>query len=311
MRLARNLIMSALGCAGIAAAAPASAQSVCDLAIETIEVPRLNDLTYDIFDPEPLTGVGRVTIRQSAAGPCRAILTLSSEGSSNQRRLEGFGGDLVYIIRSGADNGEIVENSDSVLSSTAFRPFIPEGTEEVTVEYTVELPSLQTVHSGDYDGTLAFTLFGDETEIISDRQTVAFAVDVIEQLDVSVSAEDPVFSLSRTFETVDFGALEQDETETVFVSVRSTGAYKVSFTSDNQGQLVHERGADRGAVDYFVEIDGAQIGKLTESIDISGGNGPTTGAGEALRVEFRIGDVSRKRAGAYADNVRVTVSPRE
>lgn len=311
MQTIRNLTAFALLCAGAVIGSPAGAQAVCDVDIEAIEIPRLNDLTYDIFDPEPLLGIGRVTLRQSAAGPCQPILTLSSDGPANERQLTGVGGDLAYVIRSESNTGEIIENSDSVLSSTAFRPFIPEGVEEVTIEYTVELPSLQRVRSGAYDGTLTFTLFADETEIVSDRQTVSLSVDVIEQLDVSVSSENPVFSLSRTFETVDFGALEQDETETVFVSVRSTGAYKVSFSSDNRGQLVHERGADSGAVDYFVEIDGAQIGQLTEDVDITGGDGPTAETGEALQVLFRIGNVSRKRAGGYSDNVRVTVSPRE
>ena len=205
----------------------------------------------------------------------------------------------------------VISNTDSVLDTNVFRAVIPDTVDEVTMEYIVEVPEGQLVRSGRYDDTVQVALYDDVVDILRDRGTFSLNLDVVEQVDVSVSSTSPAFSLARTFEVIDFGTLETNEIQTAFVTVRSTEDFQLFLRSENDGRLVHERGGDFGTIDYSVTLDGRPLGRPEGLIEAADGRGPTGGLGQAYNIEIQIGEVEQRRAGLYEDRLRLRVRPRE
>ena len=298
-------LASAVYGAGIATAV---AQTECDLRISELQRPRLSDLRYDIFAAEPVSGVGRISVERLSPGPCALVLTLSSRAPGSQRVLAGSGGSLIYVVRENTPSRLVVSNTDSVLDTNVFRAVIPDTVDEVTLEFIVDVPAGQLVRSGRYDDTIQVALYDDVVDVLRDRGTISLNLNVVEQVDVSVSSASPEFSLARTFEVIDFGTLETNEIQTAFVTVRSTEDFQLFLRSENDGRMVHERGGDFGAIDYSVTLDGRPLGRPEGLIEAADGRGPTGGIGEAYSIEIQIGEVEQRPAGLYEDRLRVRVA---
>ncbi|WP_284734384.1 hypothetical protein [Sphingosinicella terrae] len=137
---------------------------------------------------------------------------------------------------------------------------------------------------------------------ITSRQLV-LGVDVLPSATLGLSG---AFRLNNGQAQVDLGELQEGVAEVPLqLRVQSTGPYKLTLESMNNGRLVLP------GTDWFVSY-GLALGG--QSITLSGGRGEYTGTTpnmhqDSLAVRFQIGDVSDRRAGIYRDIISVAVSP--
>lgn len=166
----------------------------------------------------------------------------------------------------------------------------------------------QNIGPGRHDATFEVLLRDAESGTILDRRDATAIIDVAAKTAISVVGlqpralrrfpDSPIRNLA-----MDFGELETGEAQTAYVQVRSNGAYTLTLESENDGALLHEKSV--AVISYAGALDGAVV-------DLSS-IGRTTGAPTDLRgrqhaLRIRIGDVTQKPAGAYADEITVTVT---
>lgn len=104
---------------------------------------------------------------------------------------------------------------------------------------------------------------------------------------------------------IDFAGFERSS-QRAFVSVRSTGPYRVTTHSANGGVMrIAGSTAANSAIAYSLSLDGHPIGAAAERLFQPAGAG---GVDMLLEASLRE-DISQKRAGLYRDEVTVTFTP--
>lgn len=104
---------------------------------------------------------------------------------------------------------------------------------------------------------------------------------------------------------IDFGGFQRS-TQRAFVTVRSTGPYRVATQSANGGVMrIAGMTGENSSIAYSLSLDGHPIGSTGERLFQPAGAG---GVDMLLEAALRD-DVSQKRAGLYRDEVTVTFTP--
>ncbi|MCS6622540.1 hypothetical protein N0B44_06440 [Roseibacterium beibuensis] len=104
---------------------------------------------------------------------------------------------------------------------------------------------------------------------------------------------------------IDFGGFQRS-TQRAFVSVRSTGPYRVTTQSANGGVMrIAGMTGENASIAYSLTLDGHAIGAASHRLFQPAGAG---GADMLLQAAL-VDDISQKRAGLYRDEVTVTFTP--
>ncbi len=115
------------------------------------------------------------------------------------------------------------------------------------------------------------------------------------------------YSMNNGQAVVDLGELRTGLVRAPLrLRVNSTGSYDLQVVSANSGKL--RLGSTEWTVPYTVSIGGDAV-NLAGASTLSG----PTGAGyrrETLPIQFVIGDVSDRRAGAYSDVISISITAR-
>jgi hypothetical protein len=108
---------------------------------------------------------------------------------------------------------------------------------------------------------------------------------------------------------MDFGDLEEGETQFVDLIVRGNVDYTMFFESDNRGVLRHE--TDRkSAVPYLFSVGDTTVDLSGGRVEVPGNSGPTTVGGDSFPISVSIGSIALVTAGNYADHITITVRSR-
>lgn len=104
---------------------------------------------------------------------------------------------------------------------------------------------------------------------------------------------------------IDFGGF-QHSTQRAFVSVRSTGPYRVTTQSTNGGEMrTAGMTGENASIAYSLSLDGHPIGAVSSRLFQPAGAGGV----DMLLQAALVDDISQKRAGLYRDEVTVTFTP--
>lgn len=278
----------AAGLAGLSAQ-PASTTPACDPGTVTARADRT--ASYLPFHAHAETM--NVRLEGSSRSACRIALRLSSPTDGVLQK----NGEILQA--------EIRTREGRVLVPDTGDPFqitlLPAGAAGVSADLIASIPPRQSVSPGLYQA--AFELEWVSGEGGAQRAGFSLAVQVAAQADVRLAGNVG----GHNGQGVDFGRLESGREETVFVSVRSNGAYAIELQSRN-GWFLELAGASApdARIGYSTWFNDYLVPPQT-AVSIPERYEPTGQTGQLSRLRFRIGDVRGKPAGLYQDTVSLTV----
>ena len=111
------------------------------------------------------------------------------------------------------------------------------------------------------------------------------------------------YSLNKS---IDFGMMSSGLSKNFDIVIKSNEGYKLFFSSDNGGKLMH---SSLGAyVPYTTQVNGTNMTLVPYTpIQVASGNGITPANGERLNVILTLGAITNQPAGTYSDYITVTV----
>lgn len=177
----------------------------------------------------------------------------------------------------------------------------PRGQE--VVQYRLVVDSDSIARAGLHDQRVEVEAENEDGQAIAGQQLV-LGVDVLPSAVLGVAG---AYRVNNGQAVVDLGELREGVPEVPLqLRVQSTGRYRLTLDSRNRGRL-RLSGSD-WYIPYGLALGG-------QSVDLSGGDAeylsqPAAGLRrESLPVQFRIGDVSDRRAGTYVDVISISVEP--
>jgi hypothetical protein len=240
-------------------------------------------------------------------------MSSGSSGTSSSRRMvnTSTGGFLYYNLYT--TDGTVVrdlssaENEDQVL-------YLPDGgnTFDGTFEFSVRIPSNQTLSPGEYVDTIDIELWASEDGSNWRRFDTA-------QLNITVRPEaiaqiaivrpggsfDPSQPLS-----LDFGSLAPGVHRQAEAVVRASSSYSIYASSTYGGQLKHEQVNE--FIPYIFSFDNAVYSLSSqEQTQVLSNAQPNNAEGDRYSIDITIGEFDAwKPAGDYTDNItfRITLN---
>jgi len=268
---------------------------------------------YDGFEARQQVERFGLALVHSSGETCDLLVTFASRGGAGRRSLQGPGrGLLAYELLGDANGRHVLENDPDAPARGALATRLASPGDKAALDYFVRIPAGQIVAAGVYGDVLELTLYeieGGGGRRPLDRASVALSASVRPQAEVSIAGTDHASAGGRTYKVVDFGTLRAGDRRAVFLEVRSSAGYELTFSSDNGGVLRHESPSGDWWVGYAARLDGRLL-PLASSATVHG-QGPTPLRGASHQLEFEIGAVEGKMAGNYLDTLRIEVRPVE
>lgn len=177
----------------------------------------------------------------------------------------------------------------------------PHGQQVVRVQFEIADESI--TGDGLYTQHMQVEAQAADGMAIAGRQLVV-GVEVLPSATLGLSG---AFRMNNGQASVNLGELSEGIAQVPLqLRVQSTRRYVLTLESQHHGRL---RLDDTDwAVPYQLVVGG-------QSVELSGGRGQVRGANavgarrDSLPLEFRIGDVSDRRAGTYSDVISVSIAP--
>lgn len=181
---------------------------------------------------------------------------------------------------------------------------VPGGGSTMSVPFQIALPPNWNVDAGNYSQRLQLSLVDSSSGELFDQMILKLNFTVPSAATLAVVG---ATSGAGGMKVIALGQLSQThETRSpdFDLLVWSNAAYRVTFASDNRGQLVHSNGVDH--VTYRMTINGT-------AIDLSGPssfpfNRRTSSTGDFHRLAVIVPPVGQAPAGDYRDRITVTVT---
>lgn len=289
-RIAAATVWVLLWSIGTAAFASDDDETTC--ALEAVSVEGEAGLVYYPFAKRDEVRPLRLVI--DARGQCRFGLALLP---TSVAQLQGPGRPLNVTFRDRGD--QIIPLNGNEQRWIEFQR-TSRGTE---VDFAVSLPRGQARRAGNYSNTFVARIFADGRPLLDIDFPLSVRVAAQADLHLAGNGEG---QLGRST-VMNFGKLETGKTLSALMAVRANGAYNLTVSSENNGQMRHvSLVGENTAVPYTASLDGQPLSLQsgTDSRDYSIPND-----GEQMRnISVQIGDVKGRMAGQYRDTLRVTVT---
>jgi hypothetical protein len=237
-----------------------------------------------------------VAVRNAGSGDCGAIVRLT--------RVVGISAQSMppYSLRSGATVFEIAPqdatpaNSDALIIS--YTPSNPQG---VSVPFEISVPSEWGLQAGNYSEQLELSL-RDVNDAVLDSLLLTVNINIPQAVALRIVGAAGSDEIARIhLGTVSATAIARSDP--FGVRVWSTSGYRVNFSSENRGDLVHTGNLDRFEYQLFFD---------NQPVDLAAGEEfnfpsftPPVGTVHNLRAQAGPATV---RAGDYADRLTVSVT---
>lgn len=303
---------------------PSPAHARCDVSIDSPAQVRFegeDNAGYDSYSRSRYSTEFSLSIRnRDADTTCSALLSV--------QRLPGVSGlqssisatPLRYELSPGGSLANAIDvESDVGRPPNALTISVPPGG-AYTQRLAFHVPPRQSVRSGDYAETLLLrVLQEDDLSIVAERN-LSLQATVRRQASILLYDAPAAAAASTGAEgagnrslRMDFQTLETGEEASLVMLVQSNDPYDIDVTSQNGGSMrllgaVPSSAAPTDTIDYRLFVSGTELDLRTglASLGIAPPTG-ITGATNVMRVV--IGDVSRKRAGRYEDQLTIAVRP--
>ena len=282
----------------VALVAPAAASAACTLSIEPSQDQLI--VPHNPLEAGAVHGTVEVNIVNRGDSECVGVLGASLRGDAFGFRSDFDSQVIPYQL--------VDEKSRSDITPRAGRNVRRLGGRAIQLkpgERTLEVISIaampeSTASQGIYSQSLDLDVISGDGELLGTR-SLTRGIDIVAAALIGVKGQ---LSRARGTSSLDLGELQpgaQDLPLTLYVV--STGGYRVSVSSENQGRLKHDNA--QWFVDYRLRLG-------RHALDLSAPDSFEIVSRRArfdnYPVKIEIGETDDKRAGSYADTVTFTVA---
>ncbi len=260
--------------------------------------------------------------RTNTTGGCRNFfITMTKGGSSTYtRKLFLNTNTLDYNLYKNNSTSYVMKdvldqtNANEVISAS-----FSGSNSTKAVSYYAKMPYISPptgmYAGGTYSDTYVVKIFegnrGDTT-VPAYSTSVTISTVVPKVINISLVDSGAAYNVSDTSQTLNFGTLSQNETQGFDMRVLTNAGYKVSFSSQNNGNLKHA--SYNSLVSYSLKVNNVTInlnGSSTMPVDVATGSGIYYATSAPLPVLVTIGSIDNKLAGSYSDYITVTATTTE
>ncbi|KTE17355.1 hypothetical protein [Sphingopyxis sp. H115] len=288
-----------LGAAAVCVGAlvPAAAQA-CTLSVEPVQDQLI--IRHNPLEDGAAFGTLEINIVNRGDGECVGRLGASLRGETFGFRSEDGAAPIPYQL--------VDEKGSNDITPRAGRNIQGMGGRLIRLmpgERTMELLSVaaapdSATSQGRYTQSLDLTVSGDDGMLLGTRP-LTLGIDVLPAAMIGLKGQ---LARARGTNSVDLGELVPGTKDLpITLYVISTGGYRVSVVSENQGRLKHENAG--WYVDYRL-----RMGRF--DLDLTSPAGFEIVSNRArfdnYPVRIEIGETAGKRAGGYMDTVTFTVA---
>ncbi len=300
-RLRGGLLVSMVATLLLGLPVPSSASDVeGECLLRLIAEPLELQLTYDAFAVGNTLQTTRLRLENLADRPCRILLEPQSHGS----------GRIEMALANTSLRGELFVGTDrrSLQEMTTGRPleFLMPANGRQSLEIGMRLQPGAFPMPGSYADGLSLALRDRDTgQLALEELLVRIHIEVPTRVQLNLAGSDPQRSTGNGAHVVDFGELETGAQRAVNLQVRANQTYRVSFRSENRGQLRRPAWPQEPGIDYRLVVAGRST-DLSAPLELSMPR-PMTPDGINLPIHIHIGEVGSYLAGTYEDVVHVSV----
>lgn len=289
-----RVLLVALAAAGLWQ--PASADGACSGRIKSADLTPT--LAYDGFSPLETVAINDVRIDNTGSEDCTFWLAFYR----NPAAPAVLGGRIVYELRAAA-GGELLSDRSPTLAPDRFLTTgVVRGGLSARLKYQWRILRGQVVPAGRYGDDVDLRLFEAGTNMLLDARTLNLAAAVDASVSINLAGAD--ITSPHTY-TMDFGVLTTGASKTVQIQVRSNQRFRLNVASTHGGRMQLAPPFDAWWVDYVATLNGRTL-HFPDSV---GPFAATTVNGLSLPFRVTIGNVAKKRAGIYRDEVTIAIVP--
>jgi hypothetical protein len=175
------------------------------------------------------------------------------------------------------------------------------------------LPYLNsTIRGGDFTDQVNVYLYSVSSfGTVSLESTRVINVNVTVPKDIALSLVDTgaAFDENDTSQTLDFGVLQNNEENSFDIRIKSNAGYSLFLSSQNNYKIVNQQNSSYSIYySFYLDNNSHDLSSSSGSaVLVAQAPGVTSHLGAKHEAKVRIGNVSGKLNGTYADYVTVTV----
>lgn len=288
------------GAAAIGAAifAPTVAQAACMLSIEPAQGELV--IRHNPLEAEGARGQVEINVVNRGDSVCIGKFSASLRGEQFGFRSDRGFQPIPYQLIDEKGGIDITPRAGQSLRRQGGRVIrLMPGERSLELITVAALPDT-SLSQGRYAQTLDLNIVSDDDMLLGSRQ-LTFGIDIVAAALIGVKGQ---VGRARGAASVDLGELEKGSKDLpITLYVLSTGGYRVSVSSENQGRLKHQNAL--WYVDYRL-----RLGRY--DLDLASPDGFEIVSNRArfdnYPVRIDIGETAGKRAGKYMDTVTFTVA---
>jgi spore coat protein U-like protein len=292
------------------ASAELFAQTDCRLTLN------VDDINFT-WDGNSQVVTGNISLRRGRRNnQCRYFRVGFSQGLAgnyNRRMFKGSDYLEYNIFRNSTTNTQLKTIADySSFDENIFIFFFQNNQSTINTTFEARLPvpndGRTFLAKGSYLDNITATATGVFSSTLSETDTFSITVNIPPEIDISLVNPGGSFDKNATSYVMDFGNLDQGESQAVDLKVRSNAGYTVEITSTNGGSMKHLSQAQ--FVNYQLEVNGGNQSFPGPGAPLVLGtaSGVTPENGVNFNLNFEIGDPTNKAAGQYQDTITVTAT---
>lgn len=275
---------------------------------------RIRNLVFT-WDGNTQVVTGDVRLRRRVyTTQCNFFRVGFSEGSAgnyNRRMFRNADYVAYNIYRNSTTNIELQSLDDySSFDENLF--FFFQNTSDRVIDIPIEarLPipndGRELLANRNYIDTITATATGVFTNTLTATDNFRVRVNIPPEIDISLVNPGGTFDENATSYLMNFGNLNQGDSQSVDLKVRSNAGYSVEITSQNGGSLKHTTESD--LISYQLQVNGSNqsFPGPGSPLNIGSTSGVTPNEGVNFNLSFEIGNPANKTAGQYQDTITVT-----
>lgn len=290
----------------------AMAQVKCDYHITLTPVIMMVSDSQQVIEKE--IGITRLQPGNS----CRTYRLFFEKGLANsyQRKAFNQGRSINYNLHPQINLSSILKSAADALSANERIQGVTEDRNTLyTNSFFVSNPGISAQEFprvGTYTDNVNVAIWkvnqGNGEMIFEETKPLTLSFIVPQRLFVSLIEEGQVFNPTSTSMIIDFGNLRESQEKGADLRVLSNTPYKVSISSNNNGNLRH---SNNSVIPYTMKVNGVPVnllGSSNGSVQIGTGD-LTQSAGDRYNLKISINAVPMNQSpGHYQDNLTITAT---
>lgn len=283
---------------GIATFTPSAAHAACNLSLEPVQDQLV--IRHNPLEADSVYGTLEINVTNRGDSAC-----VGRMGSSLRGEMFGFGSEdgaawIPYQLVDEKSGSDITPRAGRNVRGMGGRMIrLMPGERSMEILSVAAMPDSAT-SQGRYTQSLDLNISDDDGTLLGTKP-LTLGIEILPAAMIGIKGQ---LARARGTNSVDLGELSPGTKNLpVTIYVISTGGYRVSVASENQGRLKHE--SSQWFVDYRLRLGSYDINLSTsDNIEIVSARARF----DNYPLQIEVGETAGKRAGTYIDTVTFTVA---